>query len=253
MIITNELLVKSARNLVSATFQDDMKRMISVMLSHNVSMIPIVRGGKENLALIRRKRIWKYMIENQQKLPEIDEMKEKPLPDVKLGDPLEDTLDKISSNSAVLLADEDGVFRKILTPKSVAESLYEYSTKYVKINNLENRLKDLINGLSKASVKKCLTTEYQKYSNGVGVEKRVPDLDKLTMMDYQLILNNLWDSFSTIQHLDKKTMNRLLEDSRNYRNDVMHFRLTDEVTEETNPCEQLLKMLPNNIMNKCSS
>ncbi len=246
MIITNELFVKTSRNLVSAVFEDDMKRIISLMLSHNVSMIPIVPGGKENLALIRRKKIWKYMIENQQKLPELDEMKEKPLPDVKLGDPLEDTLDKIRSNSAVLMADEDGIFRKILTPKSVAESLYEYSTKYVKINNLENRLKDLINALSKESVKKCLTTEYQKYSDGVGVENRVPDIDKLTMRDYQLILNNLWDSFSSIQHLDKKMMNKLLEDSRNYRNDVMHFRLTDEDSEEKNPCDQLLKMLPNN-------
>ena len=62
----------------------------------------------------------------------------------------------------------------------------------------------------------------------------------------QLILNNLWDSFSSIQHLDKKMMNKLLEDSRNYRNDVMHFRLTDEAAEETNPCDQVLKMLPNN-------
>ena len=43
---------------------------------------------------------------------ELNEMKEDPLPDVKVGDPLEDTLDKIRSNSAVLIADEDGVFRK---------------------------------------------------------------------------------------------------------------------------------------------
>ena len=246
MIITNELLVKSARNLVSAVFEDDMKRIISLMLSRNVSMIPIIPGGKQNKALIRRKRIWKYMIENQQKLPELDEMKEKPLPDVNLGDPLEDTLDKIRSNSAVFLADEDGVFRKILTPKSVAESLYEYSTRYVKINNLENRLKELINGLSIESVNECLTTEYKNFSDVDGVEKRVPDLDKLTMMDYQLIFNNLWDSFSSLQHLDKSMMNKLLEETRIYRNDVMHFRLTDEASEETNPCDQVLKMLPNN-------
>ena len=62
--------------------------------------------------------------------------------------------------------DEDGVFRKILTPKSVAESLFEFSTKYVKINNLENRLKELINGLSIESVNECLTTEYKKFSDG---------------------------------------------------------------------------------------
>jgi hypothetical protein len=185
------------------------------------------------------------MIENQQKLPELDEMKEKPLPDVNLGDPLEDTLDKIRSNSAVLLADEDGVFRKILTPKSVAESLYEYSTRYVKINNLENRLKDLINELSIETIKQCLTTVYEKISAGAGVEKRVPDLDKLTMWDYQQILIKLWDSFSSLQHLDKSMMNKLLEDSRNYRNDVMHFKLKDEAFEETNPCDQVLKMLPN--------
>ena len=186
------------------------------------------------------------MIENQQKLPELDEMKENPLPDVKVGDSLDETLDKIRSNSAVLLADEDGVFRKILTPKSVAESLYEFSTKYVKINNLETRLKDLITELSKASVKKCLTTEYKKFSDGVGVEKPVPDLDKLTMMDYQLIFNNLWDSFSSLKHLDKSMIIKLLVETRNYRNDVMHFRLTDHVTEETNPCDLVLKMLPNN-------
>ena len=245
MIITNELLVKSARNLVSAVFEDDMKRIISLMLSRNVSMIPIIPGGKQNKALIRRKRIWKYMIENQQQLPELDEMQEEPLPTVKVGDSLDDTLEKIRSNSAVLLEDEDGVFRKILTPKSVAESLFEFSTKYVKINNLENRLKDLINELSKASVRKCLTTEYEKYSDRVGVEKRVPDLDKLTMRDYQLILNNLWDSFSSLQHIDKSMMNKLLEETLIYRNDVMHFRLTDEVSEETNPCDLILKMLPN--------
>ena len=245
MIITNALLVKYARKLVYASLSVDIKQINTLMISNNVSMIPIIPGGKQNKALIRRKRIWKYMIENQQKLPELDEMQEEPLPTVKVGDSLDDTLEKIRSNSAVLLEDEDGVFRKILTPKSVAESLFEFSTKYVKINNLENRLKELINGLSIESVNECLTTEYKKFSDGVGVEKPVPDLDKLTMMDYQLIFNNLWDSFSSLQHLDKSMMNKLLEETRIYRNDVMHFRLTDEVTEATNPCDLILKMLPN--------
>ena len=244
MIITNELLVKSARNLVFAEFKDDMKRIISLMLSNNVSMIPIIPGGKENKALIRRKNIWKYMIENQQKLPELDEMKEKPLPDVKVGDSLEDTLDKIRSNSAVLIADEDRVFRKILTPKSVAESLYEYSTKYVKINNLENRLKELINQLSTQDVKKCLTTGYYKYSVGTGSGRRVPSIDRLSMNDYKMIFDKLWDSFSSLKHLDKSMMIKLLEEIRIYRNDVMHFRITVEGPEVTNPCDQLLKMLP---------
>jgi len=245
MIITNALLVKYARKLVYASLSVDIKQINTLMISNNVSMIPIIPGGKRNLALIRRKSIWKYMIENQQKLPELDEMQEEPLPTVKVGDSLDDTLEKIRSNSAVLLEDEDGLFRKILTPKSVAESLFEFSTKYVKINNLENRLKELINGLIIESVNECLTTEYKKFSDGVGVEKPVPDLDKLTMMDYQLIFNNLWDSFSSLQHLDKSMMNKLLEETRIYRNDVMHFRLTDEVTEATNPCDQILKMLPN--------
>ena len=245
MIITNALLVKYARKLVYASLSVDIKQINTLMISNNVSMIPIIPGGKRNLALIRRKSIWKYMIENQQKLPELDEMQEEPLPTVKVGDSLDDTLEKIRSNSAVLLEDEDGVFRKILTPKSVAESLFEFSTKYVKINNLENRLKELINDLSIESVNECLTTEYKNFSDVDGVEKPVPDLDKLTMMDYQLIFNNLWDSFSSLQHLDKSMMNKLLEETRIYRNDVMHFRLTDEVTEATNPCDLILKMLPN--------
>ena len=245
MIITNALLVKYARKLVYASLSVDIKQINTLMISNNVSMIPIIPGGKRNLALIRRKSIWKYMIENQQKLPELDEMQEEPLPTVKVGDSLDDTLEKIRSNSAVLLEDEDGVFRKILTPKSVAESLFEFSTKYVKINNLENRLKELINGLIIESVNECLTMEYKKFSDVDGVEKPVPDLDKLTMMDYQLIFNNLWDSFSSLQHLDKSMMNKLLEETRIYRNDVMHFRLTDEVTEATNPCDLILKMLPN--------
>jgi hypothetical protein len=242
--ITNELLVKSARKLVSASFEDDMKQIISLMLSHNVSMIPIIPGGKRNLALIRRKNIWKYMVENQQKLPELDDMKEEPLPAAKIGDPLDDTLEKIHSNSAVLLADRDGLFGKILTPKSVSESLYEYSTRFVKINNLENRLKELINGLSIESVNECLTSAYNKRAEGEGVEKRVPDLDNLTMEDYKVIFNKLWDSFGSLQHLDKSTVTKLLEETRIYRNDVMHFRLTDEVTEETNPCDLVLKILP---------
>ena len=244
MIITNALLVKYARKLVYAPLGVDIKQINTLMISNNVSMIPIIPGGKNNLALIRRKSIWKYMIENQQKLPELDEIKEEPLPTVKLGDSLDDTLEKIRSNSAVLLEDEDCVFRKILTPKSVAESLFEFSTKYVKINNLEDRLKELISGLSIESVNEGLTTEYKNLSRGSGIVRPVPDLDKLTMIDYELIFDNLWDSFRSLQHLDKPMMIKLLKESRIYRNNVMHFRLTDEVSEETNPCDLVLKILP---------
>ena len=72
MIITNALLVKYARKLVYASLSVDIKQINTLMISNNVSMIPIIPGGKQNKALIRRKRIWKYMIENQQKLPELD-------------------------------------------------------------------------------------------------------------------------------------------------------------------------------------
>ena len=63
MIITNVLLVKSARKPVSASFEDDMKRIISLMLLHNVSMIPFnsfysrrkkqfsINSKKENLEI----------------------------------------------------------------------------------------------------------------------------------------------------------------------------------------------------------
>ena len=244
MFITNEILYKYAPDVVYASFEDDMKLIITLMISNNVSMIPIIPGGKKNLALIRRKTIWKYMVENQQEIPGLDEIKEEPLPAAKLGDALDDTLEKIRSNSAVLFADRDGVFRKILTPRSVSESLYDYSKRFVKINNLENKLKELINGLSIESVKACLTSAYNKRAEGEGVEKRVPDLDSLTMEDYKVIFNKLWDSFSSLQHLDKSTVTKLLEETRIYRNDVMHFRLTDEVTEETNPCDLVLKILP---------
>jgi hypothetical protein len=244
MFITNEILYKYAPDVVYASFEDDMKLIITLMISNNVSMIPIIPGGKKNLALIRRKTIWKYMVENQQEIPGLDEIKEEPLPAAKLGDALDDTLEKIRSNSAVLFADRDGVFRKILTPRSVSESLYDYSKRFVKINNLENKLKELINGLSIESVKACLTSAYNKRAEGEGVEKRVPDLDSLTMEDYKVIFNKLWDSFSSLQHLDKSSIIILLEKSRDYRNDVMHFRITGHDTEETNPCELMLKILP---------
>ena len=63
MIITNELLVKSARKPVFASFEDDMKRIITLMLLHNVSMIPFnsfysrrkkqfsINSKKENLEI----------------------------------------------------------------------------------------------------------------------------------------------------------------------------------------------------------
>ena len=100
--------------------------------------------------------------------------------------------------------------------------------------------------LSLETVKKCLTTEYEKYSDRVGVEKRVPDLDKLTMRDYQLIFNKLWDSFNSLQHIDKSLMRKLLEEARIFRNDVMHFRIVHEVSEEKNPCDKILRLLPSN-------
>ena len=53
MIITNALLVKYARKLVYVSLSVDIKQINTLMIPNNVSMIPIIPGGKRNLALIR--------------------------------------------------------------------------------------------------------------------------------------------------------------------------------------------------------
>ena len=65
MIITNELLVKSARKLVYASLNVDIKQINTLMISNNVSMIPIIPGGKSNLAKPFAQAQKSFVLENE--------------------------------------------------------------------------------------------------------------------------------------------------------------------------------------------
>ncbi len=72
--------------------------------------------------------------------------KEKKLPELDINDNLFHAMDLLSKHSAVLI-NENNSFSKLITTRVVADALRDYSLKFLSIESLENKLRDIVRAL----------------------------------------------------------------------------------------------------------
>jgi hypothetical protein len=118
-------------------------------------------------------------------------------------------MDLLSKHSAVLI-NENNSFSKLITTRVVADALRDYSLKFLSIESLENKLRDIVRAL------KIL------HPNKLG---DVVD-SELTFEQYKEFIGRYFDD-TIFKKLKKKEILKLIDDSRLFRNDVCHFKLHD--------------------------
>ena len=205
---TVEFLLPFAKKLIYVDSSADMSLLKTKFIEHNVSLLPIIDNkGSKNVGLYRRKVMWSRYA-NEIKFDE-KSIKEKELPEVDVNDNLFHAMDLLSKHSAVLI-NENNSFSKLITTRVVADALRDYSHKFLSIESLENKLRDIVRAL------KILHSE--KLSDVLDSE--------LTFEQYKEFIGRYFND-TIFKKLKKKEILKMIDDSRLFRNDVCHFKLHD--------------------------
>ena len=135
-----EFLLPFAKKLIYVDSSANISLLKTKFIEHNVSLLPIIDNkGIKNVRLYRRKVMWSRYA-NEIKFDE-KSIKEKELPEVDVNDNLFHAMDLLSKHSAVLI-NENNSFSKLITTRVVADS-----HKFLSIESLENKLRDIVRAL----------------------------------------------------------------------------------------------------------
>ena len=205
---TVEFLLPFAKKLIYVDSSADISLLKTKFITHNVSLLPIIDNkGCKNVGLYKRKVMWsKYA--NEIKFDK-KSIKDKKLPEVHIHDNLFHAMDLLSRHSAVLI-NENNSFSKSITTRVVADALRDYSYKFLAIESLEKKLRDIVRDLKVIHPDKL---------GDVAVSE-------LTFEQYkELIARYFHDTI--FKNLEKKEILKMIDESRLFRNDVCHFKLHD--------------------------
>jgi hypothetical protein len=224
-----------AKRLISVDSSASLKTVCSLMLSEEISYLPIVDNkGTRNVGVYKRKDLFKWFISNPHKsIDKVDksEFKSAKFPEVSMETSLQKTMHLLHDNPALLIKD-DGYYTHLITPRVVANVLEEYSERFLIYETLEKTIRDLI-------VSRGIRLEELDDTN---LKKPFPnEVEKLEFGQYIAIFSMKWDSLG-LSHLDQKLIIAYLNNAKLYRNALMHFRLKDELA-GLEDAKKLLKLL----------
>lgn len=193
-----------AKNLIYLDSSCSIEKIINEMISNNISYIPIIdNNGKKNVSVYSRKDIFDnlYFKELDYLKNNYKTLKRSKLPEVYSTTCINDAMLLLNNHSALLLKNENGIFDRIITSKSISQYLQKVSSKYRIIEKYETTLRSFF-----------------KDSN----------ISKLTLNELHVRVNIEWSNFSFSKKIDKKSINKKFDEILKFRNDLFHHRLQNE-------------------------
>ena len=200
------------------------------MISKGVSHIPIIdRDQCKNKGLVRRKKIWEYMLKNGGDRPTLKQVEEQPLPEVELEESLASATTKLENASAVLVRGENKRYTHFISPRVVANALRRYSERFQIVEHLEVAIQARLRRIPNEDLSAVLKLETVAF-------------DRLTFADYHLVFSKFWEKLD-LDYFDRKIVLKLVNSAREYRNALMHFRLLEDDDEKLHAARQLQNLL----------
>ena len=215
-------IFENARSLISANSQSSLKDVYTKMISKQISLIPIIdNNGKNYRGYIRQKDLFKSMINDNIafKSKDINDflVVGKELRIVNELMTLNDLMEKLNGRPSVLIRDESGKYTGIITPRVLAEFLFEYSERFILIEKIEKKIRERIKK-NKIQLNQIINELYNK---------PLPrDENQLDFGQYVVVLSKKWEELG-LNSLSKKEFFSKLDSVRKYRNALMHFKSCD--------------------------
>ena len=213
-------LIPFAKPLISLPPTASLEEIQTLMIAKEISMVPLVdglHGGFRNIGLVRRKSIWLWMLNDPTTKPMVKDVRENALPEVSPEEDLTSAMKKLNSASALLLRQTDNRLTHYISPKIIAIAFQDYAEKFQYLERLESRIRNQVAVLPN-----------NIWAAAIPDQTCVPEnVNSLTFAQYHAIFSKCWDQLD-FGYLERRTVLKLIDEAREYRNRVMHFRLTED-------------------------
>jgi hypothetical protein len=199
---------------------DKMSLAITEMISRDFSQVPIFDGSKP----IREKYLgsvtWETLAQAVLRYDEVEDGKCKDYAThandvMPTSTDILDAVARITESSYVYLVNDENEIVDIVTSSDVSQAFTENTGVFLKVSELESKLKSVIASRAKIEEYRSLLL------NG----DRVEDVSDLTFGDIVQIFRSrdMWKKLGVLS-LDRNRFSAILEEVRKIRNNTMHFR-----------------------------
>ena len=220
--IDSTCLIPYAKDLIFVDSKSTISEIKQLLINKNVGTIPIIEN-KKCIGIIKRKTLWEWDYNNFGKKPKLLEIMS-PATDLKIvneSTALQETISIIYRDSLALFEIKLNTL-KLISSKCITQALYDLSSIFIKLYELENSLKKVIFDLrlpfeeieriyARANIHSYHTNEAEIY-------------EKMHLHAMNVIIGKRWDGIDFLKKYNRNHIMSQLNETENIRNDVMHFR-----------------------------
>lgn len=227
------------RELVVVGPDESLSRVETLMIINDFSQIPVMNKNRRELhGSVTWQSIARW--QGDKSGATARHVMDKERPTARSSDSLLMHINRIIENEFLYIQDPTGLYVGVLTSTDLAEGFLTTAGPFIKIGEIENRLRALVNHLPLPVIHKVAELS--------GATRAIESADDLSFGQYVAILEkgDNWQQLNL--SFDRKTVIENLRDVNTVRNDVMHFRPTEldaQATEVIDKCLNWLRAIPN--------
>lgn len=225
----------------------------NLMLRHDYSQLPVVDSENRPLGMVTHERILRAVGNLKAQLSELhvrDAMIEIPRTELfDLDDDLFGLLKQLKLASAVLIVDQQEILVGIVTSYDSTEYFQNRAENLMRVEDVEAAVKDFILAAytlpdGSRDEQQLAEAILQITPKNEGESRPLKTFDDLTLGQYVSLLTSkkTWSFFEPIFRVPRGSIVALLDDIRNTRNDLAHFRkeITIEQADQLRFCAEWL-------------
>ena len=227
------------RELVSVGPEESLATVETLMIMNDFSQIPVMSKSHRDLyGSVSWRSIARWQGDRSQATAR-HVMDNNDGQTARSSDSLLSHIDRIIENEYLYIQDPTGLYVGILTATDLAEGFHLTAGPFIKLGEIENRLRALVNYLPLPTIQKAAET--------ANVTRPIDTAADLSFGQYVAILGREENWKKLDLPFDRKTVIDNLREVNTIRNDVMHFRPTEldsQDIEAVDKCLNWLRALP---------
>ena len=207
---------------------------VTLMMMHRYSQLPVTQNMRRIDGMIS----WRSMGRVRARGDACEYVRDclEPVRILDQDDPFFEAVDTITEQEVVLIRGRDRKITGIVTTADLSREYHQKAAPFLLLEAVEDRIRTLIS--------RNLSAEEIKQAGDPGDEKKkIEGVDDLTFGEYVRLLESRknWEKLGL--GIDRKRFVRLLNDVREVRNDVMHFRPDSSEPEDLDSVRKLRQLL----------
>lgn len=222
------------RDLIAVGPDESLSTVETLMIMHDFSQIPVMNKIHRELhGSVTWQSIARWTGDKTHATAR--QVMEKGSQTARSSDSLLLHINRIIENEYLYIQDSTGLYVGILTATDLAEGFHATAGPFIKIGEIENRLRALVNHLPLPVIKQAAET--------AGATRSVETAADLSFGQYVAILGRE-DNWKRLDlTLDRKTVLENLKEVNAVRNGVMHFRPTELDSQDVEAIDRCLNWL----------